>query len=99
MNNNPQSLTNEGATNGLWLYFSGGPTRDGRSPIAAIYGGVDITTPGGNSFAAYSPTSYWGDPTLFSFNLIQGGMGFVAATAPPALRLRSPSAPSRCCCR
>jgi minor extracellular serine protease Vpr len=72
----PQSLTNEGATGALWLYSSGGPTRDGRSPTTSTYGGVDIVTPGGNSFAAYSPTSYWGDPTLFSFNLIQGGNGF-----------------------
>jgi minor extracellular serine protease Vpr len=71
-----RSITNEGLTGALWLYSSGGPTRDGRSPTAAIYGGVDITTPGGNAFAAYSPTSYWGDPTLFSFNLIQGGNGF-----------------------
>lgn len=91
VNNNPRSLTNEGATNGLWLYSSGGPTRDGRSPIAATYGGVDITTPGGNSFAAYSPTSYWGDPTLFSFNLIQGGNGLygrhsaTSASAPIAV--------------
>ena len=76
INNNPETLTNEGVTNGLWLYSSGGPTRDGRSPIAATYGGIDITTPGGNSFAAYSPTSYWGDVTLFPFNLIQGGKGF-----------------------
>jgi minor extracellular serine protease Vpr len=76
INGNPESLTNEGVTGGLWLYSSGGPTRDGRSPIAATYGGVDITTPGGNSFAAYSPTSYWGDITLFPFNLIQGGKGF-----------------------
>ena len=66
VNNNPESLTNEGAANGLWLYSSGGPTRDGRSPTAGSYGGVDIATPGGNSFAAYSPTSYWGDRTLFS---------------------------------
>jgi hypothetical protein len=58
------------------LFSSGGPTRDGRSPLTTPYGGVDITTPGGNSFAAYSPTSYWGDITLFPFNLIQGGKGF-----------------------
>jgi minor extracellular serine protease Vpr len=76
INNNPESLTNEGATGDLWLYSSGGPTRDGRSPLTTPYGGVDITTPGGNSFAAYSPTSYWGDVTLFPFNLIQGGKGF-----------------------
>jgi hypothetical protein len=88
---NAQSLTNEGVTGALWLYSSGGPTRDGRSPTAAIYGGVDITTPGGNSFAGYSPTSYWGDPTLFPFNLIQGGNGFygrhsaTSASAPIAV--------------
>jgi len=75
INGNPESLTYEGSTNALWLYSSGGPTRDGRSPIASTYGGIDITTPGGNSFAAYSPTSYWGDITLFPFNLIQGGAG------------------------
>ena len=69
-----RSLTNEGATNALWLYSSGGPTRDGRSPLTSTYGGVDITTPGGNSFAAYSPTSYWGD-VMFNFNQIQGGNG------------------------
>jgi minor extracellular serine protease Vpr len=91
INNNSESLTNEGATGDLWLYSSGGPTRDGRSPIAATYGGIDITTPGGNSFAAYSPTSYWGDLTLFPFNLIQGGKGFygrhsaTSASAPIAL--------------
>lgn len=71
-----ETLTNEGGINALWTYSSGGPTRDGRSPTAATYGGVDVVTPGGNSFAAYSPTSYWGDPTLFAFNLIQGGNGF-----------------------
>ena len=76
INHNPESLTNEGVTNGLWLYSSGGPTRDGRSPLTATYGGVDITTPGGNAFAAYSPTSYWGDLTLFPFNLAQGSKGF-----------------------
>jgi len=76
IDNNPQSLTNQGLTNGLWLYSSGGPTRDGRSPQTATYGGVDIATPGGNAFAAYSPTSYWGDITLFPFNLAQGSKGF-----------------------
>jgi hypothetical protein len=76
INNNAESLTNEGATGDLWLYSSGGPTRDGRSPIATTYGGIDITTPGGNAFAAYSPTSYWGDVSLFPFNLIQNGKGF-----------------------
>ncbi|MDP9160889.1 MAG: S8 family serine peptidase [Acidobacteriota bacterium] len=91
INNNPQSFTSQGATGGLWLYSSGGPTRDGRSPIAATYGGVDFTTPGGNSFAAYSPTSYWGDVTLFPFNQIQGGKGFygrhsaTSASAPIAV--------------
>jgi hypothetical protein len=72
----PESLVDEGATNALWLYSSGGPTRDGRSPTVRSYGGVDITTPGGNAFAAYSPKSYWGDRTLFPFNLIEGGKGF-----------------------
>jgi len=91
INNNPESLTSQGATGDLWLFSSGGPTRDGRSPIATTYGGVDVTTPGGNSFAAYSPTSYWGDATLFPFNLIQGGKGFygrhsaTSASAPIAL--------------
>jgi minor extracellular serine protease Vpr len=75
LQNQAQSYTAEGATNKLWLYSSGGPTRDGRSPLTTAYGGVDITTPGGNSFAAYSPTSYWGDPSLFPFNLIKGGNG------------------------
>jgi hypothetical protein len=72
----PESLVDEGATNALWLCSSGGPTRDGRSPTARNFGGVDVTTPGGNAFAAYSRKSYWGDPTLFSFNLIEGGKGF-----------------------
>lgn len=87
----PESLTDEGVTGGLWLYSSGGPTRDGRSPIAKIYGGIDLTTPGGNAFAAYSPTSYWGDRTLFPFNLTQGGKGLygrhsaTSASAPIAL--------------
>jgi hypothetical protein len=71
----PESLVDEGAANALWLYSSGGPTRDGRSPTARNYGGVDIATPGGNAFAAYSPKSYWGDRTLFSFNLIKGSKG------------------------
>jgi hypothetical protein len=76
INNRSESLTDEGATNGLWLYSSGGPTRDGRSPLTATYGGIDITTPGGNAFAAYSPNSYWGDITLFPFNLAEGSKGF-----------------------
>jgi minor extracellular serine protease Vpr len=65
-----ESLTNQGATNALWTGSSGGPTRDGRVPPN---GGVDITTPGGNLFAAYGLNSYW---ETFSFNLIQGGKGF-----------------------
>jgi minor extracellular serine protease Vpr len=91
INGKPETLTTEGETNGLWLYSSGGPTRDGRSPTSATYGGVDIATPGGNAFAAYSPTSYWGDATLFSFNLIQSGKGLygrhsaTSASAPIAL--------------
>jgi minor extracellular serine protease Vpr len=76
INNNPESLTDEGPANGIWRYSSGGPTRDGRSPLTSTYGGVDITTPGGNVFAAYSPTSYWGDITLFPFNLAQGSKGY-----------------------
>ena len=76
INGNPESQTTEGAANALWTDSSGGPTRDGRSPLTATYGGVDLTTPGGNSEAAYSPTSYWGDPTLFPFNLLQGGNGY-----------------------
>jgi hypothetical protein len=75
IDNNPESLTDQGATGQVWTYSSGGPTRDGRSPVAATYGGIDITTPGGNAFAAYSPTSYWGDRSLFPFNLAQGGNG------------------------
>ncbi len=91
IDNNPESLTNEGAVGALWAYSSGGPTRDGRSPLTGAYGGVDITTPGGNSEAAYSPTSYWGDPTLFPFNLIQGSKGYygrhsaTSASAPIAV--------------
>lgn len=91
VNGSPESLTNEGAAGGLWKYSSGGPTRDGRSPTSITYGGVDIVTPGGNSFAAYSPTSYWGDATLFAFNLIQGGNGLygrhsaTSASAPIAV--------------
>jgi hypothetical protein len=76
VNGNPESLTTEGATNALWSFSSGGPTRDGRSPIAPTYGGIDVVTPGGNSFAAYSPTSYWGDTSLFAFNQIEGGNHF-----------------------
>lgn len=91
INGSPESLTNESGVGALWKYSSGGPTRDGRSPTSVTYGGVDIVTPGGNSFAAYSPTSYWGDPTLFAFNLIQGGNGFygrhsaTSASAPIAV--------------
>jgi hypothetical protein len=66
----PRSITNEGPTHGLWLFSSGGPTRDGRTPPN---GGVDITTPGGNVFAAYGQNSYW---ETFRFNLIQDGGGW-----------------------
>ena len=65
-----QSITTQGPAHGLWLYSSGGPTRDGRVPPN---GGVDITTPGGNVFAAYGQTSYW---ETFRGNLIQGGGGW-----------------------
>jgi hypothetical protein len=91
INGKAQSLTDEGATGQLWLYSSGGPTRDGRSPLAATYGGIDITTPGGNAFAAYSPTSYWGDRSLFPFNLAYRGNGYygrhsaTSASAPIAV--------------
>jgi hypothetical protein len=70
ISNNPQSITDQGAAQALWSFSSGGPTRDGRVPPN---GGVDITTPGGNLFAAYGLNTYW---ETFSFNLIQGGAGF-----------------------
>jgi minor extracellular serine protease Vpr len=70
INNKPESLTSQGVTNGLWRFSSGGPTRDGRVPPN---GGVDVTTPGGNLFAAYGLNTYW---ETFSFNLIKGGKGF-----------------------
>jgi minor extracellular serine protease Vpr len=70
INNNKQSLTDQGKTNALWTGSSGGPTRDGRQPPN---GGVDITTPGGNLFAAYGLNTYW---ETFSFNLIKGGEGY-----------------------
>ena len=65
-----RTLTNMGAINALWTGSSGGPTRDGRVPPS---GGVDITTPGGNQFAAYGLNTYW---ETFRFNLIQGGKGY-----------------------
>jgi hypothetical protein len=65
-----ETLTTQGGNNALWTGSSGGPTRDGRVPPN---GGVDITTPGGNQFAAYGLNTYW---ETFSFNLIQGGKGF-----------------------
>ena len=70
INGIPESLTTQGATNALWTFSSGGPTRDGRVPPN---GGVDVTTPGGNLFAAYGVNSYW---DTFQFNLIQGGNSF-----------------------
>jgi len=70
INNKAESLTNQGATNALWTGSSGGPTRDGRTPPN---GGVDITTPGGNLFAAYGLNTYW---ETFQFNLIKGGQGY-----------------------
>jgi hypothetical protein len=65
-----ETLTTQGGNNALWTGSSGGPTRDGRVPPN---GGVDITTPGGNLFAAYGLNTYW---ETFSFNLIQGGKGY-----------------------
>lgn len=70
INNNPETLTDQGKVNALWTGSSGGPTRDGRVPPN---GGVDITTPGGNLFAAYGLNSYW---ETFQFNLIKGGEGY-----------------------
>jgi len=65
-----RSITNQGATHALWLFSSGGPTRDGRVPPN---GGVDLNTPGGNLFAAYGQNSYW---ETFRFNLVQDGGGW-----------------------
>jgi minor extracellular serine protease Vpr len=62
-----QSITNQGPVGGLWIQSSGGPTRDGRLP------GVDVVTPGENSFAAYARNSYW---ATFKFNEIEGGGGW-----------------------
>ncbi len=70
INGNPESLTDQGKSNALWTGSSGGPTRDGRVPPD---GGVDITTPGGNLFAAYGLDTYW---ETFQFNLIKGGKGY-----------------------
>lgn len=70
INGNHQSLTNEGGIGALWKFSSGGPTRDGRTPPN---GGVDVTSPGGNIFAAYGLNTYW---ETFSFNLIRGGKGY-----------------------
>jgi subtilisin family serine protease len=70
INDEPESLTTQGKTGALWTGSSGGPTRDGRIPPN---GGVDITTPGGNLFAAYGLNSYW---ETFQFNLIKGGEGY-----------------------
>ena len=67
---NPQSLTSQGSVGQLWTFSSGGPTRDGRIPPA---GGVDLTTPGGNVFAAYAQNSYW---ETFRSNLVQDGGGW-----------------------
>jgi subtilisin family serine protease len=65
-----RSITNQGATHALWLFSSGGPTRDGRTPPN---GGVDLATPGGNLFAAYGRNSYW---ETFRFNQVQDGGGW-----------------------
>jgi minor extracellular serine protease Vpr len=70
INDDHQTLTDQGKANALWTGSSGGPTRDGRSPPN---GGVDITAPGGNLFAAYGLNSYW---ETFQFNLIKGGEGY-----------------------
>ncbi len=70
INGDAQSLTNEGGVGALWEFSAGGPTRDGRIPPN---GGVDITSPGGNVFAAYGINSYW---ETFTFNLIKGGEGY-----------------------
>ena len=70
INNDKQSITNEGKVGGLWTFSSGGPTRDGRIPPN---GGVDVATPGGNLFAAYGLNTYW---ETFQFNLIKGGEGY-----------------------
>jgi len=66
----PQSLTNQGGVGQLWTFSSGGPTRDGRAPPL---GGVDVATPGGNSFTAYGLNSWW---ETFKFNLIFQGKGY-----------------------
>jgi len=66
----PQSITDQGVTNGIWTGSSGGPTRDGRVPPN---GGVDITTPGGNTFAAFGLNSLW---ETYYWNLIKGGEGY-----------------------
>jgi subtilisin family serine protease len=66
----PQFLTTQGATDALWTFSSGGPTRDGRVPPS---GGVDVTTPGGNSFAAYARNSVFGE---YAANYIYGGGGY-----------------------
>jgi len=70
INNKTEKLTNQGGVGALWTGSSGGPTRDGRVPPN---GGVDVTTPGGNIFAAYGLNTYW---DTFQFNLIQGGQGY-----------------------
>lgn len=62
-----RSDTATGTTGMLWANSSGGPTRDGRSP------GVDIVTPGHNSFAAYAQNSYW---ETFRFNQAGDGGGW-----------------------
>jgi minor extracellular serine protease Vpr len=70
INNQKETLTNQGGIGQLWEFSSGGPTRDGRVPPI---GGVDIATPGGNLFAAYGLNTYW---DTFQFNLIKGGKGY-----------------------
>ncbi len=64
--NNPAPVEYTAAT----INAAGGPTRDGR---VQPNGGVDVTTPGGNSFAAYAPNSVFGE---YATNYIQDGGGF-----------------------
>lgn len=77
-----RSDTGTGTQGMLWANSAGGPTRDGRSP------GVDVTTPGHNSFAAYAQTSWW---DTFRFNLAGDGGGWygrhgaTSASAPIAV--------------
>jgi hypothetical protein len=67
-------VDDEGSAGELWAHSSGGPTRDGRL-------GIDLTTPGDNTFAAYAQNSYWHS---LRYTLIQdggGGYGGAGATS------------------